>query len=257
MKYLKNILLFLSVCVMVNWSCKKYTYDEALPKVQFVSAVSNGSDSLILTAKIISQGASPVENVGFAYYERPDFDILVNQVAADPSSGTFSVIVPAVPDSTYYIKCFATNEYGYTATSNAKYTMPVSNPQTAPCAASMKLNTVVDNGSTYTISSSGLTSGSSYSSVALQCSQGPNTIVTIYFNATPVNGIYRLIDPNNLSGDTNPFDCAIEDYNYNTTTNGNGYVYIAVSSGSNKSTVSFCNIYFSGPGYSISGYASY
>ncbi len=240
---MKKTFLFLLIFIVCGlyWSCSKVTYDEALPAVQFISAKSYGNDSVLLTAKVTSSGASPIENVGFAYSEQPYFDILVNQIQAAPTLGQFSVVIKAIPDSTYYIKCFATNSFGYVASGNYKYTVPTTTPQSAPCAASIPANSVVDNKATY----SGLyiyynNAGSTYGNIDVNATNGASETVDIYFNAPPVNGIYTTSDPSNLSFDPNPYDCAIV-VNNNYVVNSGGYVYIALGNGG-SGTITFCSL---------------
>jgi hypothetical protein len=235
------LFLFILITCSLYWSCRKVTYDEALPAVQFISARSYGNDSVLLTAKVTNSGASPIENVGFAFDEQPYFDILVNQVQATPTTGQFSVVIKAMADSTYYIKCFATNSFGYVASGNYKYTVPTSIPQYAPCVSSIPANSVVDAKVTY----SNLyiyynNAGSTYGNIDVNASNGSSESVDIYFNAPPVNGVYTTSDPTNLSFDPNPYDCAIV-VNNNYVVNSGGYVYIALGTGG-SGTITFCSL---------------
>ncbi|HSY75704.1 MAG TPA: hypothetical protein VK890_02540 [Bacteroidia bacterium] len=241
---MKRYLLFsfAFICFTINWSCTKYTYDQALPSVQFVSAKFYGNDSVQLTGKVTNIGASPIDNVGFAYDEQPAFDILVNQIGVPPTSGQFSVVVRLAPDSTYYIKCFATNDFGYVASANYKYTVPSAAPEVAPCAGSIPANSAVDNKVTYSMVDINYDNTSAlYGNVGVETDNGSSEFVNIYFRAAPVNGIYTTItDPTALSSDPNPYDCTIV-VNNSYVVNAGGSVYVALGSGG-TGTITFCSI---------------
>jgi hypothetical protein len=252
------LLLILFSFLAIDWSCSKVTYDQALPAVQFVSAKSFGNDSVLLTAKVTSSGASAIENVGFAYSEQPVFDILVNQVLAPPVAGQFSVVVKLIPDSTYYIKCFATNSFGYVASGNYKYNVPVATPQTAPCASSIPANSIVDAKATYSMPYIYYnSSGSTFGNIDINANNGGSETIDIYFNAAPLNGVYTTSDPSNLSFDTNPYDCAIV-MNNNYAINSGGLVYVALGAGG-SGTITFCSIPYSAfsTTYFVSGNITY
>jgi hypothetical protein len=239
----RHLLILLAfVCFTVNWSCTKYTYDEALPSVQFVSAKFYGNDSVLLTGKVTNTGASGIENVGFAYDEQPSFDILVNQVGAPPTSGQFSVVIKLIPDSTYYIKCFATNSFGYVVSTNFKYTVPSATPEYAPCAGTIPANSVVDNKVTYAMTYIYYDNTSAqYGNVGIETQNGSSEFVNIYFTAAPVNGIYTTVyDPTTLSSDPNPYDCTIL-VNNSYAVNAGGKVYVAIGTGG-TGTITFCSI---------------
>ncbi|HTB07856.1 MAG TPA: hypothetical protein VK806_12960 [Bacteroidia bacterium] len=239
------------------WSCSK-PYNEALPVVQFVSASAVGNDSIILIGNVTSSGADAVQYVGFAYAEQPSFDILSNQVLLNGTTGMFSWKVKALPDSTYYIKCFAANSFGYAATGNFKYTVPVGSPQSAPCASTIPANSVVDNKITYSMSVNYDNTYPQYGTVGIETSGFPSESVNIYFNGAPANGIYSTAsDPTNFNFDSNPYDCVIM-INSSYFTNSGGQVYVAVTS-PGHGTITFCSIPYvvSSATYYISGNISY
>lgn len=253
---LKRItLLFVLAATALLPGCTKKTYDDALPKVDFVSALAYGNDSVIVTGNVTSAGASPIEYVGFAYSTNPTFDILENQVIGNGTTGEFSTLVRGFQDSTYYFKCFAANSFGYVVSNTFKYTVPAATPQTAPC--SVTNNTVIDNSQTYYMNYVATNSVSAaYGNFEVDAENGSSEIVDIYFNATPTNGVYTTqVDAANFSFDTNPYDCVVTVNGY--AVNTGGKVYVGINSGT--TTVSFCSLIYVAysTNFSISGKVSY
>jgi hypothetical protein len=247
--------LLITTVAVTNWTCSK-PYYEALPVVQFVSAVPYGNDSLLVTGNISSQGLSAVQYAGFASAEQPSFDIMENQVVKSAGSvGHFTALIKAIQDSTYYIKCFAVNSYGYTATGNYVYTVPAAGPQTAPCAKSITANTVNDAGMTYNITDGYyITAAPTYGKVDIEADNGGTEEIDIYFTTTPINGIYTTSDATNLDFDTNPFDCGII-INNTYLVNSGCKVYIALNNTAGTVTVTYCSLPYlvSSSTYYISG----
>lgn len=232
-------IIFIAFCF---FGCSKKKYDDALPKIEFISAIPFGVDSLIITGKVISEGASRVEYVGFASNNNPSFSILKNQLLFNGTTLQFSTAVIGYPDSTYYFKSFATNSFGYTASNVFKYTVPAATPQTAPCTISN--NYALDNGINYSLpyvySGAGY---ASYGSFGIEADGSGYELIKIYFNRIPKNGIYTTqSDISNFDFDTNPYHVVVT-VNDNVVDQG-GKVYIAENSGG-TTTVSFCSLNYS------------
>ncbi len=177
---------FLLTAGVLIVGCSKRTYTDALPQVQFLSVVPYQSDSLIITGKVVSQGASSVENVGFAYDRQSSFSILKNQVLLNGTSSQFSAIILGYQDSTYYFKAFATNSFGYSESTVFKYTVPTAGGQSAPCNISN--NTILDNNVNYSfVEKFSGTSYATYGSFGVEADDAQAEMVNLYFNQIPAN----------------------------------------------------------------------
>lgn len=250
---MKKFVLLISITItcLLGWNCTKYTFDQSLPQVQIVSANLINSDTLMITGNVVSAGSTAIQNVGFAYSNQPNFDIISNQVLLNGTTGKFSMYLMVYPDSTYYFKCFATNANGYAASGNLKYTVIPIGPQTAPCAGSLSTNYVVDGGLGYNIIDVNTYTGggATYGNYELATDNGGNEVIDIFFRYTPTNGVYTTADPTNLSTDPNPYDCGISiDNSY--FANAGGKVYISING--STITYTFCSILYNNGSTNVS-----
>ncbi len=233
--------LFFCFLIMFFTRCSK-PYQQALPIVQFVSAVPYGlADTLLLSGYITSAGASDVEYTGFSFSNVPTFDLLSHQVLLNSNpDGTFSALVTAYNDSTYYFEAFAANQYGYTVSNVFKYTVPAAKPDSAPC--NIPRNTIIFNDNNWTPASVFGSGGQNpYGSYYVEADFGAGYSIDIYFNMVPTNGEYLVLSPNNFVGYNGSHYIATlimdQDYPFNQ----NGYVYITQNK-DGSTTLSFCSL---------------
>ena len=223
--------------LLIFWRCSK-PYSEALPTVQLVSIVPYGmADSVLITGKITSAGASAIQYEGVSFSNVPSFDLLSRQTLLNSTSATFTAVIPAPQDSTYYFEAFAANQYGYGVSSVYKYTVPSAKPDSAPC--SIPQNTVVFQGDNtpYDI----LWGGSPpYGSFYVEADFGLSNAIDIYFNQVPTNGIYSVLNTEDFVDNSSQYVATIvldNTYSFNE----GGYVYISQNK-NGSTTVSFCSL---------------
>jgi|SRR6185437_4448139 len=255
MRHFKLLLLtFVAGSLFLN-SCKKY--DDSLPTVEFVSAVPFGTDSVVLTGKVLTTGADDIQYVGFSYSSVPTNNFTDNQLLLVGTNGSFSYPTRMPQDSTYYIKCFAANSFGYAVSSATKFTVPTATLDSASCP--LNADVVTDNGTNWNMAF--IATGPSYAPqgvFGIQASDVTSTeTVTIQFKSTPINAIYTTEAGLPFNSDNNPYEVNISLQvgpftNY--TINTGGKVYVTVYK-SGTVTVSFCSLTytFSGTNYPFSG----
>lgn len=245
-----TLLMSVILSILLFQGCKKYTYDDSLPVVKFISAVQYGfGDSVLLVGEVTSQGASPVQYVGFSFSPQPIFPILSRQALLNGTNGKFQYVVPAYPDSTYYFNCFAANSFGYAISGNYKYTVAWPALDTAPCIIAN--NTVIDNNVTYTMGK-GLNAGANGGpgNDNIEVSNG-NEILNFAFNINPVSpGIYITDgNPSDFPNSFNPnsvlITLGIIGFS-GTYVKSGGSVYVGQSK--NGNTISFCLLTYTVPG---------
>jgi len=235
----RNSLYTLLFVLFFLCGCTKKNYEDALPKVEFVSATQCGNDSAILVGNVIISGADAVQITGFAYASIPNFDITSNQLVLAGSTGQFSGKVLAYPDSTYYFKCFAANDYGYVVSNTFKCTIGSALPDSAPCSINNNILKIASGSYTLTNINYGIPSPP-YGNYQVEADDGFGNEIDYYFNALPANGIYNVVS--DLSFDTNPYDCQVMiDQTYGV--NAGGKVYVAHNKDGTV-TISDCSLTF-------------
>ena len=193
-----SVLLSFMAVAMV--SCGKFDLftdmSNGVPKVEMVS-VENMGDSVLVTAKVISEGGAPVSTCGFCYNSTGSPTMDENQILVEGSVGEFSVLIRGLKeDSTYYFKAFATNQLGYYNVSGTKSAViPRSGPPVVPC--SLTDDVISEDGMTSNISSTyagvnvatigGYGVNSSYNIMGMKT-------IKLNFHSKPKNGIYRTSD---------------------------------------------------------------
>ncbi len=237
-------------------TCKKVTYNDAIPKVSLTSVSYYSPDSVLLQGKITDGGASSIEYAGFSLNTSPSFSILKNQVLLQGPGQNFSAVVYAAHDSTYFFKAFASNSYGYAVSNTIQMTIPVPGPVTAPCT--LPGNTIDDNGISFVCSASGSSTLPTYGNYMVTIN-GLSEQVFICFSAVPVNGVYTCVNSSVStlgSGQVIMYISNFSQYFINSGSN----IYVAVNSSSGITTISFCPLTYVISGNTngtISGKVSY
>lgn len=241
-KYIKY--LFFALSILIFWRCSK-PYSEALPTVQVVSIVHYGmADSVLITGSVTSTGASPIEYEGFSFSNAPVFDLLSRQTLLNTTSTTFTTVIPAYHDSTFYFEAFAANQYGYAVSSVYKYTVPVSKPDSAPCTLSS--NSLIVSGQSYPFSFVETNTNPPYGFGTYMVSadfEGGNYSYDVYFNQVPTNGIYAVLSQSDFTGNPDKYVVTMDFGGTSNPFNEGGYVYIAQNP-SGSTTLSFCSLTF-------------
>ncbi len=218
-------------------SCKKESFNDALPAVVIQSIVPYGFDSVIVTGKITTAGAGNLDYVGFCYGSGSiNPGITLNQVLLNGTSGSFSAALLAYQDSSYSFKAFAANDLGYSFSSVVKYTVPHATAVIAPCT--LINNQITDAGSTFGVAASGSASNPSYGNYMVTIN-GTNEDIYISFANLPQNGIY-ITTTNGSSLAANQVIINISNFNQYTI-NGGQKVYVALNKNA-TTTISFCSL---------------
>jgi hypothetical protein len=233
-------------------SCKKLTYDDAIPKVTIVSASFYSLDSVILHGKITTRGASAIEYTGFAFDTHPNLSLLKNQVLLKNGSTDFSAIVHAYHDTTYYFKAFAANSFGYSSSNVIQFKVPAPAPVVAPCT--LTNNYITDNGVGQTATAIGSASNPSYGNYAVDIYESSEDVY-VFFPYVPINGIYTTTSDGYNIGHGQVY-IYINNFNLYSINSG-GKVYVSINNG--ITTVSFCSLNYSIGNYNatISGKVTY
>ena len=240
-----NAVFLIALSGIFSYSCKKLTLNDALPVVAVKSVSVISADSAAVTGTIINPGADVIEYEGLCYSSDPMPQMLDNQYFVGNSSTNFTIHVPFKQDSTYYVRVYATNSYGYGISSPYKFTVAHAKPALAPCPLSnMKL---VDQGNPYPIDF--VYSGTGYASygvwgLEVDYNSGNNAL-RMDFNKVPTNGAYVVQgDAGQFSSDNNPKEVYAELDVFNTYNMQSGdSVY--VSENADKSiSFSFCHLHY-------------
>lgn len=118
-----------------------------LPEIELISANVDVFD-VIVTANVKSEGKAKVEYMGFFYsLENPLPDAKSDQVLINGQKGIFTkTLYDLQPDTVYYIRAFASNEYGYVY---SKQVLKVRTSRVvAPCSYTQ--NTIINHTGTHT-----------------------------------------------------------------------------------------------------------
>ncbi len=140
-------------CILLN-SCKKGSFDlfedpskGALPIIDLLSASVDKYD-VTITANVKSEGKAPVDYMGFFYsLDNPMPDAKSSQVLMNGQKGMFiETIYDLEPDTVYYFRAFACNDYGYVY---SKQVVKVRTSRVvAPCSYTQ--NTIINHTGTHT-----------------------------------------------------------------------------------------------------------
>jgi hypothetical protein len=126
--------IFLSIIVAISFSaCRKPLKDvhDYFPKIETTSATVQPDGSVEVKGKVISEGAAPVEYMGFCVSTRSTPTIMESQTLADNNfTATYSGFNTGTK---YYFRAWATNENGYSYGNVISLDSVVTAPVVAPC----------------------------------------------------------------------------------------------------------------------------
>jgi|SRR6185437_5225365 len=235
----KPFFLALIFLLPMTLGCKKLTLNEALPTVAIKSVTVISSDTTAVTGTIVSHGADIIEYEGLCYSNNPMPEMLDNQKFIQNSATDFTINIPLKQDSTYYIRVYATNSYGYSISLPYKITIPHARPAVAPCTLTPMQ--IVDQGNPYKIdflySGTGYAAGGAWGLEA-DLNGGSNRLL-MDFNKIPTNGVY-VTGGSNEKGVHAELD---DDFNTNYMQPGDS---VYVSENADKSlNISFCSLHYS------------
>ena len=148
------LICFIGALTLLFNGCKKGSFDlfedpskGALPEIDLLGATVDVYD-VTLTANVKSEGKAPVDYMGFFYSpDNPMPDDESSQILLNGLKGMFSyTIYDLDPDTVYYIRAFAKNDYGYVY---SKQTLKVRTSRVvAPCSYTQ--NTIINHTGTHT-----------------------------------------------------------------------------------------------------------
>lgn len=132
---MKKIFYLLLICTsaFIFSSCKKVLKDvhDYYPNIKTVSATVLPDGSVEVKGEIISEGAAPIEYMGFCAGTMPEPKMLDAQAIAD---NNFTVIYSGFTINTkYYFRTWATNDYGYSYGNIISLDSITATPVVAPC----------------------------------------------------------------------------------------------------------------------------
>ena len=117
MQKVKIIGLAILPVLTIFSSCQKVLKDplDYYPHVETVSTIQLNDGSIEITGRIVDEGATPVEYIGFCMDTVSDFEMDDNQLFAATISGNeFKAVYSGFEMyKRYYFKAWATNETGY------------------------------------------------------------------------------------------------------------------------------------------------
>ncbi|HEU4716665.1 MAG TPA: hypothetical protein VFU15_02485 [Bacteroidia bacterium] len=180
-----------AIC-LVSASCRKALKDvnDYFPKVKTVSATVQANGSVMISGEIESDGADPIQYLGFCCGTHPDPRITDNQVIVQRDGNSFSAVLSGFSaDSVYYFRSWAANSYGYAYGNVISLDSIAAVPVTPPC--SLTMNTVDIGGSTGTHTYSSVSTPTSYMGIwqfTGNTATGPT--VDFSFGSAIATGIY-------------------------------------------------------------------
>lgn len=189
-------LIFIALAI----SCQKALKDvnDYFPVVNTISATVQPDGTVLVKGEIESEGAAPVEYFGFCCGTLEQPELLDRQLIAETWDGQFfsATYTGFEPDSTYYFRAWATNDYGYVY---SDIILPLANiiaaPVIAPCSVS--LNTCAIGGGQpvaeyYTVSAP--TASIGQWEITATTATGP--VVNLIFGSSVTTGIYSTVNYN-------------------------------------------------------------
>ncbi len=139
---MKKHFLFFAVIglFLLNNSCKKAlkNVDDYLPKVSIVSTEIQNDGRVLVTGHIDSKGYSAVEYAGFCCGTNSEPNILSRQMIANIDGSKFTALYENFDvDSTYFFRCWATNDQGYKYGNEISLGQIIAPPVTPACTLPM------------------------------------------------------------------------------------------------------------------------
>jgi hypothetical protein len=194
--------LICAILVIFSVSCHKALSDvnDYFPKLKTISASIQPDGTVLLTGSVDSEGAAPVEYLGFCCSTNPKPQLLDRQALATTySGGKFTAVYSGGfdPDSTYYFRSWGTNDYGYVYGDIVSLGHIIGTPITPPC--SLALNTCNIGGGQPTDNYYTSTVPSAYLGVWEFSADTYNTGVTVNFKfgSELTNAIFKTASYNN------------------------------------------------------------
>jgi len=105
---MKILRIFLLFALAIQFSCK----EEILPTVDTLAPEILGATRALLIGNVVDPGSSEVSSRGFCWSLRPGPTVGDSVKPHLAGTGEFSTVIEIVPDSTYYVKAYATNRTG-------------------------------------------------------------------------------------------------------------------------------------------------
>jgi len=190
--YKAKIVLFLAILIT---SCQKplRNVEDYFPVVKTVSATIQADGSVLVEGEIESEGAAPLEYIGFSCSTYADHLISERQIMAESlGGGRFTAVYSGgfEEDSVYYFKAWATNEYGYAVGNTLQLTGIIGTPVAPPCSLAMNWASIANSTQAGTFSNVSEPIGGSigYWEVRANPWDGPG--ITLYFGSALTNGVY-------------------------------------------------------------------
>lgn len=108
MKTIKIIAIFAIILLV---ACEKGIFS-TLPKVETLPSIILNANLVTLNGKILDEGSSAVTERGFCWALRPNPSVNDNFSQNEFGPGEITYELKVIPDTTYYIKAYATNSKG-------------------------------------------------------------------------------------------------------------------------------------------------
>jgi hypothetical protein len=189
----------LMLVLMTGGSCKKALNNIAdyYPKVKLVSAVVQADSSVLVTATKLSDGAAPIDYIGFCCGTTPKPNMLSRQIIITSGNPTFSASFKGLNiDSTYHFNAWATNSYGYSYSNTITIQGYVAPPVTVPCSYTENYVDLGLGAGTDIFQSVGNPFNLSGQWI-FNATTATGTTISFIFGAALANGTYTLTGSNN------------------------------------------------------------
>jgi hypothetical protein len=191
--YKITIVLFLALLIT---SCQKTlrNVEDYFPGVNTVSATIQADGSVLVEGEIESEGAAPLEYIGFSCSTDADHLISERQILVETlSGGRFKAVYSGgfEEDSVYYFKAWAANEYGYAFGNTLQLSGIIATPVTPPCSLTMNWGSIAAGAQSGTFSdvSEPMGGGSlGYWEVRASPWDGPS--INLFFGSALTNAVY-------------------------------------------------------------------
>jgi hypothetical protein len=187
-----NRLIAFLISVMLASSCQKPLKDvnDYFPKIQTTSAIVQPDGTVLLEGEVESEGAAPIDLLGFCWLNGEIPTLRNNQaLAATYEDGKFSTVISDFDsDSVYYFRSWATNNYGYVYGNVLSLEGIIATPVDPPC-------TLSPNSWNHGAGSYGTINDASEPAYLVDTwnvsADGNGIAVTLYFGSELTTGIYE------------------------------------------------------------------
>jgi len=241
----KMIILPFCLGVALISGCKKLAQNDALPVVSIKSVVLTSKDTAIITGTVVNQGAEAIQYEGICYGIDSMPDMLENQHFINSGQTNFTFSVKLKTDSTYFIRVFATNSYGYALSRPASIHVPHQKPPVVPC--SLTDMQIIDNGTRYTVDAGYIDPYNTVNYGSWQAEADYGSVQMFFdFWGRPANGAYvTQVDGGQFSTDHSGIEVYVQKTDFNVYSMQSGdSVYVTENPDSSLS-LSFCGMHYS------------